>query len=880
MIQLRVLFLCLLTATHFSLPLAEGVAQSASGQRPLPEILRQIQEETGFRFLYREALVSGIHLDFSTKPSPSFEELRQVLQPHNLEIRVDSAYNQVIIIKQEPSAPGQESKSITISGQVVDAATGERLPFATITWQQEGQTRGKSANSSGRFQLNYPSGGSKLELTSSYVGYLPETVRLDLSARSLEEVTFRLDPQRIDGNELVVTGTSYYGQLDQNESGLVDIGTFSPLGSSNSVRALQVLPSTSLSPALSGDMHIRGSPADGFHLLIDGLTVFNQSHLFGLLDSFNADVLQRSAFYYDIAPAQYPAPPGGTLSMVTQTGSLNNFSASVGASNTSYRLTMEGPLRKGNSSWMVSGRSSYLNAVDWLNNSKLVQWGLNVNRSREILDENLVNIETRLVQPGKTDAHFFDLHGKLYVENQDGSRLIFSGYFGGDRTSQEAERLYRTFRSASQNIEFRDVATTNDWSNGTSSVQYQDQLSESLYIHSTAGFSIYQSEFSKDDFSYTRINQDNDTFQLFTFPFENRSILNELKAEQQLDLHFEPWQLTAGISYHYYLGEYFEDSFNRPGFFTSMKSHKIDLYAQLDYTGIDWADISGGTRLHYYSNGEYLRWSPRLKLRLFPQSAVSVGGGYSRNFQFLNKISLSNTVTSDIWIMANSDQPPTGVEYYSAGLYLEPNHWLNAQIEGYYKQFDHVRLHEINALSLTNTFNNAPWYIDNSGKGQGVEFLAKANSGQWGITQTFTISEMLLSNPVINDGDPFFADWDRTYRYGITLDGKLTPGVFLYLSWMYASGVPNRLATFGAANAQRLDHYQRTDVTLEYKRSLSFGELNGSLSIFNLFDRSNTWYRELAFVLDREAAQNRFRTVPVDVYDIGFQPSFNLSLSF
>lgn len=851
-----------------------------SEKRSLPNILNQIQAETGFRFLYREALVSGIRLTYPTEQT-LFRSLRSELQHYDLNIKVDSTHRQAIIVKQEQKKTTSDRKKIQLSGHAVDASTGERLPFATITWKRGNNMEGISANSSGDFQLRRTtSGASKIQLTCSYVGYKPETIQLKMPASDLDEITFRLEPQRIDGNELVVTGTNYYGQVDKSESGLVDIGTFSPLGSSNAVRALQSLPSASLSPALSGDMHVRGSPADGFHVLIDGITVFNQSHLFGLLDSFNADVLKRGGFYYDIAPAQYQAPPGGTLSMVTQTGSLNDFSATLGVSNTSYRLTIEGPINKGKSSWMLSGRSSYLNTVNWLNNSELIQWGLNVDRPREVLDEDLVNIETRLVRPGNTDAHFYDLHGKLYFEGQDGSRLIVSGYYGGDDTKQQADRLFRSFRSSAQNIEFRNVTTTNTWANGTASIQYQDHLSNRIYSYSTAAMSIYNSSFLKDDFTYTRLNRDNDSFQLFTFPFENKSILNELKAEQQFDITLDPWLLTSGLSYQYYLGEYFEDSFDRPGFFTSRTSHKIDFYAQLDYSEIQWAKLSAGSRLHYYTNGDYLRWSPRIKIRLFPESPVSLGGGFSRNYQFLNKISLSNTVSSDVWILTNKDQPPTAVDYFSTGLYLEVTDWLYAQIEGYYKDFENVRLHEINVLSLTNTFNNAPWYINNSGEAKGIEFLVRSKFGEWRLSQTFTISKMQLSNPAIYNGEPFFVDWDRTFRYGATLDGELVNNLFLYLSWMYGSGSPNRLATFGPANDERLDDYRRTDLTVEYKSTLSYGKVSASISLFNLFDRNNPWYRDLTFVLDRGDSRNRFKTVPVDVYDIGFQPSFNLSFSF
>ncbi|MDX1638339.1 MAG: TonB-dependent receptor [Balneolaceae bacterium] len=865
-----------------------GWAQTTSGNTryALPDLIERIQQETGFRFLYREALVADITLQFQNESETAtpFDRLRNALAPHKLDIRVDSTYRQVVIIrKRERPSPEGSSSRMQISGQVVDDRSGERLPFATVTWNHGGEVNGVSANGSGFFRVSgsVSDTTTAIRLRCSYVGYESEHMRLDLEeGGTVRDITFRLTPERIDANELVVTGTNYDSQVGKNSAGLVDIGTFSPMGNANTVRALQLLPSAALSPALSGQMNIRGSPSDGFQILLDGLTIFNQSHLFGLLDSFNADVLQRSGFYYDIAPAQYPAPPGGTLSLVTQTGSLNNTGGTVGVSNTTYRLTLEGPLQKGRSSWLISGRSSYLNSVDWLNNAELIQWGMNVDRPREVLDEDLVNLETGLVRPNDSDAYFYDLHGKVYLEGRDGGRFVISGYYGGDQTEQQARRLFRTFRFGDENREFRQVTSRNEWDNSAFSLQYQESLSDNIYSHFTGGLSIYRTEFAKDDFTYSRLNRDSGSFQIFIFPFENRSILNELKADQQFNIDLGSLFATAGLTYNYYLGEYFEDSFNRPGFLTTRRSHKIDLYGQFDYSETEWVDASLGSRLHYYSSGQYLAWSPRVKLTIAPSLPVSGEIGYSRNYQFLNKISLSNTVTSDVWIMANEEQPPTTVDYYSAGLYIEPAEWLFAQIEGYLKEYRNVRLHEINAVTLSNTFDGAPWYTDNSGTGRGLELMVRNNWNNWSLAQTFTVSSMQLSNPLINDGEAFYVDWDRTYRYGATLQTEPLDNLLLYLSFVYASGAPNRLATFGRSGDERLDPYRRTDLTLEYKNRFSFGWINASISLFNLFDRRNPWYRELTFVLDRSTTRNRIRTVPVDVYDIGFQPSFNLSFSF
>lgn len=845
----------------------------------LINVVNDIQKRTSYRFLYREAMVSDVNVTLSADDENLFKKLSSSLQFTAISLKVDSTRKQIVIYRNSKSKAG---KKAAISGQVIDAKTGERLPFATISWNNGDRIKGVTSNTAGFFNFSHNFTRPVVTIRASYVGYSTKTIEINLQQNSnIKDLNFRLEPAFVGGNEVVITGMNYYSTIDTSLQQSVDIGTFSPLGESNSIRALQQLPSVNINTALNNGINVRGSSADGFQVMLDGVTIYNQSHLFGLLDSFNADALQTSGLFYDITPAQYQAPPGGTLSFYTKTGSLNEISGSVGVSNTSYRLTLEGPISKGTSSWLISGRSSYMNNIDWLNNSSLIKWGLDVNRPREVLADDLIDIESRIIVPQQSDAHFFDLHGKFYVEGKSGSRFIISGYYGQDDTEQQSDRLFRTFSSSSgSQFEPRPVSTTNSWGNGAGSLQFQLPLSSSAYAFSTAGFSIYDTNFLKEDFTYTRLNENTNTFQSFTFPFEIKSIINEIKAEQKFDFSFWDATWTFGGSYHYYAGEYFEDSFDRPGFFTETTAHRLDSYAQMDITSIPYIDIFAGTRAHYYSSGEYFKWSPRLKAKLLPDAPISAAIGFSKNYQFLNKISLSNIISSDIWILTSELQPPAAVDYYSAGLYIKPFSHTHFQVEAYMKDYKNVRLHEINTFSLTNTFSSSPWFTDNSGHGEGIEFYLKNQFKYFAVSNAFTLSSMQLENPVLNNGEPFFVDWDRRYRYASTLEVYPHKNLSMFLSWMYATGTPNKLAVFGPSNDQRLDNYMRTDLSLEYQKNFNKSALKASFSLYNLTDRDNPWYRDLALVIDQSTSQDRRKNVPVEVYDLGIQPAFNLSVSF
>lgn len=532
---------------------------------------------------------------------------------------------------------------------------------------------------------------------------------------------------------------------------------------------------------------------------------------------------------------------------------------------------------------MLSVRKSYLNTIDWFNNSDLVQWGLNVNRPQSDLESGFIDLDSYLVKSVDTDASFYDVHAKMYFEGTSGNRFILSGYLGGDNTSYSSDRLFRTLSTSTTNpFEYRSVSTINDWNNGAASAKYSLWLNDNIYSSTIIGISIYSTIFNQEDFVYIKNNPNDQSLNAFIFPFQNESVLNDFKAQQLFEISTaKNWFWDAGLSYNFYLGEYSENSFDRPGYFSSTEAHKIDLFTQIDYSGLNEnLDIFIGNRLHYYTNGNYLRFSPRIKFKFFPKSILSLGAGFSINHQFLNQISLSNTTTSDVWILADENQAPTSLNYYSSGIYFSPSSFFYAQTEAYYKEFDNVRLHEINTFSLSNTFASNPWFTNNKGTAKGLEFLMRSKFEFLGLSQTYSISNIKLSNPQINNGNSFYADWDRTHKYTAILSLDFLEFFSTHLSWNFASGTPNKLATFGPQSNQRLDNYKRTDISMEYSRNFTQYDLSVSASIFNVFNTQNVWYRDLSIVLDQNSNPNQVSSSPVDIYDVGMQPSFNISLGF
>lgn len=846
---------------------------------PAIHVFNQLQDDTEYRFLYRESLVSDLQITLNTTRDSIFTDLKNALRPFNLTVRVDSIGNQLIIL------PGQTSTTpaadVFISGQVVDAQTGERLPYSTITWTSNGNWKGTAATKAGTFRVETRTREDVLRLEVSYIGYQKSTVRLDVkNDRQFRDLTVRLEPKFVAGSEIVVLGRDYYVPQDSSLAGLIKTDRFSPLGDGNAVRSLQILPATGINTAMNEGLHIRGSTPDGFHLELDEITIFNQSHLFGLLDSFNEDAILNSGFFYDVAPAHVDAPIGGKLSLTTRNGSLQSTSATGSISNTSVRATSEGPVKRGKSSWLISGRSSYMNQLDWFNNDRLIRWGLDIDRDKSGLDSQQ-DINANLVTPLESDAYYFDLHGKFYSESKTGNRNIASLYFGGDRTSHIANRLTRN-NSLDERFIDVEVETENRWNNFAFSGQHQRSLTSSVYSNTMLGLSAYETYFSKDDFLYTNIVRLGESVQttVFTYPLSNRSTMNRGKIDQTFDIFTELLDFKTGFTGIYHRGEYQEQSFDRQHFYTRVSAIQADLFFQTDFSLFNVINFQTGLRSHYYSEGRYFKHSPRLKLILFDGRDVSFSAGYSKNHQFINRVGFSNAVTADVWILANDMQPPSSANQFTGGLYLKPSPHFYLQVEGYVKEYENLRLHELNTRSLADTFGSSPWFFQSNGTGKGAEILFKGQLGFLTLAQSYTLSSIKLQNESLNQGKEFYASWDRTHTAASNLEIGILPYLQLFASYVIASGSVSDIFDPETEEELRLDPYYRLDVSALVTKQFESSTLSAKFSVFNVLDDQNPWYREYQPVIVTRNTIPAIRSEIVDVYDLGIHPSFELKINF
>ncbi len=201
-----------------------------------------------------------------------------------------------------------------INGFVQDAQTGEKLIGAYVFDLLSKQ--GTTTNVYGFYSMSVPKDSAALQI--SFIGYTPflEGFRLNRSkARDL-------DIQMIPANELLdevnvvadragdVQVRTQMSSITLSMKSVKNLPVL--LGETDILKAIQLLPGVQSGTEGTSGFYVRGGGPDQNLILIDGVPVYNVSHLFGFFSVFNADAINNVTLIKGGFPAEY----GGRLSSV------------------------------------------------------------------------------------------------------------------------------------------------------------------------------------------------------------------------------------------------------------------------------------------------------------------------------------------------------------------------------------------------------------------------------------------------------------------------------------------------------------------------------------------------------------------------------------
>ena len=767
----------------------------------------------------------------------------------------------------------------TISGYIKDAENGESL-IGAVSYIPS-LDRGITSNEYGFYSISLPVGNYEIEF--SYLGYVTEIRNIELNRNLTLNMELRVEAT--DLTEVIVTAEGEDRNVREIEMSVnkLDIQTIKNvptlLGEVEVIRSLQLLPGVSTVGEGASGFNVRGGSIDQNLILLDEAPVFNSSHLFGFFSVFNPDAIKDVKLYKGGIPARYGGRLSSILDVRMKEGNSKTFNMDGGVGFIFSRLSLEAPIVKDKSSFIVAGRRSYIDVL-----------------AKPFLTDELEG----------SVLNFYDLTLKANYNINERNRIYLSGYFGRD------------------NFGFGDAAGFN-WGNSTGTFRWNHLFNERLFSNLTFYFSDYdyQLNFGDDATNKFDWNANIENYSVkpeFTYFLNPENVLRF--GGQIIVYTFEPGN-AVGVSqgettdvslankYAIESAVYVE---NEQDITKRLKLNYGLRLSHFNYTGkgnaylYTDAQVPGrrrfATNVQSFNQWEsiktYLNLEPRLSIKYQLNDFSSLKGSYNRTTQYIHLI--SNTTAStpvDVWTPSTNNIKPQLADQVALGYFRNfMRNTYEMSVEAYYKKMQNLVDYIDGADLLLNEFLEGD-LLEGKGRAYGTEILVKKNKGKVNGWLSYTLSRTERLVEGINADRWYPSRFDQTHSLSLTAFYELNDRWSLGGTFAFNSGTPITFATsrfeqqgyvvphngLDVRNNVRIPSYHRLDLsaTLKGRKKKEGDRWVGDwvFSVYNVYNRRNPFSIYFRQNADRVLTDQPASTEAIQLSVIGsFIPSISYNFKF
>lgn len=727
-----------------------------------------------------------------------------------------------------------DSVSGTVYGVVTESGTGEMVVGATVSFFRDSIVPGKAAergaytNRYGHYSVRGLTRGTYTMVVSN-VGYKPyvhtihhgENVRdTNGTHNSVNNVDIRIDVRLelsdINSAEVVVTA-----ERDRPAIERISTVTLTPdfikdmpsLGGEADVfRVLQLLPGVQSASEISSGLYIRGGSPDQNLILLDGVVVYNPTHLGGFLSSFYADALRDVKLIKGVLPAEYGGRLAAVVDITMKEGNVEAVHGSGHISLISAGITADGPVDS-TMTFMVSGRRFYGDLI-----------------------------ASAFVPPDEMPTYYFyDLNLKLNKRFGKDDRLFVSGYFGRD-----------VLGSPVSDFDSFDVY----WGNSTANIRWTHILNPEIFISTSVIYTDYNFGFDARETDYIDATTTNTT------RFASSSRIRDVAVKSELEWFLADDHLVKSgidVTHHRFgsgaTGEIDED-LNKFINTTTIDALDVSFFAQDEWKIRENLKTNLGGRLYYFNQGNWLRLEPRISIAYEFVSNHTVTTSFAVAHQFLHLVSRNDlALPTDVWFPSTSNVLPSRSEQAVIGYQTTFNDGMFLfTVESYYKSMSNLIEYKDDVqftlgVPLENQFTSG------SGEAYGIEFFLNKRIGDFTGWVGYTLAWSTRTFAELNNGKTFFPRYDRRHDISVTFQYRLFEDLRFSATWVYATGQAYTVPAgqymydplwngstrdfYTGRNAWRLASFHKLDVSLTHELTLFGLQSELILSIYNVYNRLN-----------------------------------------
>jgi len=760
----------------------------------------------------------------------------------------------------------QNPETFTISGYIQDLDSGEKLITSNVyDYRSE---KGAVSNTYGFYSLTLPK--DSVLLTISYIGYKDQNLSLyldkdiilnidliaELAFEEIEVVAKKKD--RIEERTRMSTVEVPVAQIKQIPAlfGEVDV-----------LKALQLLPGIQSGGEGQNGLYVRGGSPDQNLILLDGVPVYNASHLFGFFSVFNADAIKDVTLTKGGFPARY----GGRLSSVIEInmkeGDMNDWHGTGTIGLIASKLTLEGPIKKDKTSLIISGRRTYIDLL-----------------AKPFIKSSFESDGSS----GGLGYFFHDLNAKINHKISEKDRLYFSVYAGKDKFYFR-ENSKDDF-DGNQN-EYTTEAGLN-WGNVTSALRWNHLWNNKLFSNASLTYSQY-------NFNTKAEEEDIYTFsgnrEVSSFGINYNSGINDLSAKIDFDFIPNPehyLRFGASVINHTFKPGTFDldvrSEENNNVFILdtllgqpNISAWEFATYVEDDFKIGDNFKINAGVHFSGFSLPEksYISLQPRLGMRYLLPDGTAIKASYAQMRQYVQLLTNDGIgLPTDLWLPTTERVKPQDSWQVALGAAKTFNKKYEISIEGYYKDMSNlVSYKEGASLFQLNDWEDRVTQGD--GKSYGVEFFVQKKTGRLTGWVGYTWSKTNRTFSELNFGKTFDFKYDRRHDLSVVASYRLAPRVQLSGTWVFGTGnavtlansnyrvsfpnvsVPANVQDFFSSsrnleyyeerNNFRMKPYHRMDIGIEISKQKKRYKRTWSLGAYNVYNNRNPFFIFVESEFDR-----------------------------
>lgn len=520
-------------------------------------------------------------------------------------------------------------------------------------------------------------------------------------------------------------------------------------GETDIIKSLALLPGVRNEAEGAGGFEVRGGNAYQNLVTMDGMSLYNPSHMMGVFSTFNEDAMSNATLHKGPVPVTFGGASSSVLETHMKVGNSEKFSFSGTIGILNAKFSASGPIIKDKLTFQVSARRSY------------------------------VDLFFKLIPQYKgTVMNFYDINAKIrYIHNS--SNFVDFSFFAS-RDNLAVSKLME--------MRWGNVAGSVNWLSRKADWSFTTTASITNYT-TDMGMSIMDSDQSLTEYirSY---NLNERVYYEFTdnhnLEFGLRSELLQVKSGDMLIGETRQremrsgWQNALWVKYE---GNFFSKLFIEAG-------ARGSLFSALSQSRFHYFEALYETAPEFKSK-TYFNYEPRASIKYQWNEFHNLKAGISIATQNLHGIrSTFTTFPFDRYSLTSAFVKPEVATQYSIGYAgMTPTGSWDWSGEIYYKTMRNVYDYK-DGVTMFSRINLESLILQGQGRSYGLELMIRKNFGRFTGWVSYTLAKTETQVPGINDGKWYKASNDRRNDIAIVALYDFNERWNVSGSWTYSSGRP------------------------------------------------------------------------------------------